>query len=133
MLILKVFINDKQIDEIAVKRVGRIIDSLRSDTFRYEIVKPAGIKKLIRHCYGYGWSALMKKILDTLPAGHGKHPYMGSAHREEETRQGKLRKRRPRIKKMAAGLTLRETCLLTEAEASAGLVDFFEPKEKKHG
>jgi hypothetical protein len=98
MLIVKIFIDEAQIDEICIQRKERIFNAHRADTYRYELVRPAGLyKKMIRHSRGYGWLPLLKKVLNVFPGAYSRKPYMGSTKREKETVRGNLRTRRPRL------------------------------------
>jgi len=65
MLIVKVFVNDTQIDEIHVQNVSEIYTV---GTQEYAIRKPKRKKKypIIKHEYSDGWKPLLKKVLEIL-------------------------------------------------------------------
>ena len=62
MLILKAFINEKQIDEIHIQNV----EYIGNDLYGYQIRKPEEDYPIIYHKRNDGWMVLAKKVLDVL-------------------------------------------------------------------
>ena len=60
MLILKVFVNDRQIDEIHVHNMDG------DPISHYEIVEPFGIDTIIMHKRSRGWIPLAHSVLEVL-------------------------------------------------------------------
>ena len=66
MLIVKVYVNTKQIDEIHIQRVRDTGDDLKG----YRIVKPEGFEgRLIPHRYSDGYMPLLRRALEELEEG----------------------------------------------------------------
>lgn len=73
MLILKVFVNDKQIDEIHIQNIGKFddiyIDSpkKRKDLCMYKIVKPIGFEHdVLLHTRSKGHRVLISKVMELI-------------------------------------------------------------------
>lgn len=62
MLILKVFVNKDQIDEIRIQNK----EYIQNDIYNYKIIKPKGYNKFITHKRSTGWKPLVEKVLKTL-------------------------------------------------------------------
>lgn len=62
MLIVKVFTNNKMIDEIIIQNVSK---EYKVGIQKYKIVKPA-IKEIIKHKYSDGYMSLLQKVLKVL-------------------------------------------------------------------
>jgi len=62
MLILKAFINEKQIEEIHIQNIGHIAD----DYFKYKVRKPKDINMIVMHDRSRGWKPLAKQVLQQL-------------------------------------------------------------------
>ena len=61
MLIVKVCVNDWQIDEIHIQRVESLDPQKR--IYEYKIRKPEGLDAPIYHVYGDGWEPLVEEAL----------------------------------------------------------------------
>ena len=69
MLILKAYINEREIDEIWVHNVGKVpvMDGVATDTYEYRIRKPKGYDHIpIYHRRSDGWSPLTVYALDII-------------------------------------------------------------------
>jgi hypothetical protein len=69
MLILKVYVNNKQIDEIWVHNKGRLHKRHRyslTSYHEYAIVKPTGIEQKFYHRRSDGWKPLINQVLKHL-------------------------------------------------------------------
>ena len=65
MLILKAFVNHKQIDEIHIQRTDKTDGE---SVCTYEVRKPGGLKRhTIHHYRPGGWRPLAQKVLAILP------------------------------------------------------------------
>lgn len=62
MLIIRAFVNERQIDEIHVQNTKHI----ERDLYEYTIRKPDGDWPKIRHYRSDGWRLLALKVLDIL-------------------------------------------------------------------
>lgn len=62
MLVLKVFVNHDQIDEVHIQNTGDVVDGNHA----YKIVKPAGHIGLIYHDRTKGWKTLVEKALKVM-------------------------------------------------------------------
>ena len=62
MLIVKVFVNEKQIDELAIENVS----SNFLDFATYKIQKPQIENAYVKHRRSTGWMPLVKSVLDFL-------------------------------------------------------------------
>lgn len=69
MLIVKIFINERQIDEIEVKNVSNRTGGMQM----YEIRKPEVLDFRIHHKYSEGHIPLLAKVFDFLKR-HEYHP-----------------------------------------------------------
>ena len=65
MLVVKVFVNTEQIDEIHIQRVKDTGDDLKG----YKIVKPEGFTRLIPHRYSDGYGPLLRYALEEMEEG----------------------------------------------------------------
>jgi hypothetical protein len=64
MLILKAYINDKQIDEIHIHNKGGMKgEFFKEDYCEYAIVKPKGIEQKFYHKRPLGYSPLARQVL----------------------------------------------------------------------
>jgi hypothetical protein len=63
-LIVKVFVNKRQIDEIKIERLESF--NKRDQDYRYEIIKPKNKGGALRHRYSKGWKPLLIKALKKL-------------------------------------------------------------------
>ena len=63
MLIIKAFVNTRQIDEIHVQNLGK---SDNGQDYLYAIRKPEGITTKITHLREMGWRSLTIKVLDVI-------------------------------------------------------------------
>lgn len=68
MLIIKAYINERQIDEIWIHNLGTGCSGYEfGELYNYRIEKPEGYEqKLIEHSRGDGWQVLVKKALEIL-------------------------------------------------------------------
>ena len=63
MLIIKAFVNEREIDEIYVWNTGQKVDQY-DETYEYRILKPKGYEDIpIYHNRKNGWKNLMKLVL----------------------------------------------------------------------
>ena len=62
MLIIKAFVNDKQIDEVHVQNVKHVA----GDTYLYKVRKPKGCKCGFAHSRSDGWRELAANVLSKL-------------------------------------------------------------------
>jgi len=66
MLVVKAFINEKQIEEIHIWNTGNCT-SEAMQTYEYKIVKPEGYEKFpIFHMRELGWMNLMAQAIDVI-------------------------------------------------------------------
>jgi hypothetical protein len=66
MLIVKVLVNEHEIDEVYIWNTGRKVDQY-DETYEYRILKPEGYEKIsIYHNRDKGWKDLVRKVLDFL-------------------------------------------------------------------
>ena len=66
MLIIKAFVNEKEIDEIHIWNTGNCMCS-ESEIYAYKIVKPEGYKlDVIFHAQSDGYMALLKQAIDII-------------------------------------------------------------------
>jgi hypothetical protein len=65
MLILKTFVNEKQIDEIHIHNRGNA-EIEGNGYYNYKVVEPKGIKKIFLHKRDEGWKPLAISILKHL-------------------------------------------------------------------
>ena len=72
MLVIKAYINCRQIDEIWIHNLG--FEYAKGGLFTYRIEKPKGYEQeLIEHSRGDGWQPLFEKTLKVLKSGKGTH------------------------------------------------------------
>ena len=65
MLVIKAFINQRQIDEIKIQRVED--DVIGKGIHEYSIRKPEGIEDIpLYHVYTDGWESLAEHVLHTI-------------------------------------------------------------------
>lgn len=66
MLIIKAYINDKEIDDIHVWNTGNCMCS-EAEIYAYNILKPQGFERYpIFHARGDGYMALLKQVIDII-------------------------------------------------------------------
>lgn len=71
MLIIKAYINERQIDEIHIHNTGQ--QDVYYGWFKYRITEPEGYEnKIIRHYRKDGWMELAKKAIKILTRGEKK-------------------------------------------------------------
>jgi hypothetical protein len=63
MLTAKIFVNEKQIDEIRIFNVG---EAFKQGFYEYEIEKPEGIKATITHQRSAGYKSLLIMVLNEI-------------------------------------------------------------------
>lgn len=69
MLILKAFINEREIDEIQIRNVGKVpvMDGTDTNTYEYRIYRPWGLRHIpIYHRRDDGWNPLAVQALDII-------------------------------------------------------------------
>ena len=67
MLVVKIFANEHQIDEVHIHNTGRpYTGDATSDTFWYEIRKPEGTFYPLVHCRKEGWLPLVRQALNLI-------------------------------------------------------------------
>jgi len=66
MLIIKAFVNERQIDEIHIHNEGRLYDNEEIKICEYKVLEPGGYDKLFIHDQSDGWMALAAKVLEEL-------------------------------------------------------------------
>ena len=67
MLIIKAFINDKEIDEIYIWNTGKALDDYGIEAYEYKILKPEGFEgRTIYHVRSDGYMALLKQAINII-------------------------------------------------------------------
>ena len=87
MLVVKIFVNERQIDEVHIHNTGRpYTGDATSDTFWYEIRKPEGDFYPMVHARWEGWIPLVRQALGQY-AKQKKAPALQPPLHEDPPRQ----------------------------------------------
>ena len=66
MLVAKIYINERQIDEVHIQNVGIVNPGTYDNIFSYKIREPKGIDYVIEHNRLSGYGPLLTKALELI-------------------------------------------------------------------